>query len=27
LSYDGFQVAVLFIAVLLVNYLIGDGKR
>lgn len=26
LSYDGFQVAVLFIAVLLVNYLIGDGK-
>jgi Ca2+/Na+ antiporter len=27
LSFDGFQVAVLFVAVLLVNYLIGDGKR
>jgi len=26
LSYDGFQVAVLFIAVLLVNYLIIDGR-
>ncbi|RDW69266.1 putative Ca2+-transport (H+ exchange) protein [Coleophoma cylindrospora] len=26
LSFDGFQVAVLFMAVLLVNYLIGDGK-
>lgn len=26
LSFDGFQVAVLFIAVLLVNYLTGDGK-
>lgn len=26
LSFDGFQVAVLFVAVLLVNYLIGDGK-
>ncbi|KAH7031425.1 Sodium/calcium exchanger protein-domain-containing protein [Microdochium trichocladiopsis] len=26
LSFDEFQVAVLFIAVLLVNYLIGDGK-
>ena len=26
LSYDGFQVAVLFMAVLLVNYLISDGK-
>jgi len=27
LSFDGFQVAVLFVAVLLVNYLISDGKR
>ncbi|TVY73261.1 Vacuolar calcium ion transporter [Lachnellula suecica] len=26
LSFDGFQVAVLFVAVLLVNYLISDGK-
>ncbi|KAK6600044.1 Vacuolar calcium ion transporter 1 [Botrytis cinerea] len=26
LSFDGFQVAVLFVAILLVNYLIGDGK-
>ncbi|KAH6718270.1 Sodium/calcium exchanger protein-domain-containing protein [Leptodontidium sp. 2 PMI_412] len=26
LSFDGFQIAVLFVAVLLVNYLIGDGK-
>src|SRR5277367_4340415 len=26
MSFDGFQVAVLFVAVLLVNYLIGDGK-
>ncbi|KAH6676645.1 Sodium/calcium exchanger protein-domain-containing protein [Halenospora varia] len=26
LSFDGFQVTVLFVAVLLVNYLIGDGK-
>ena len=26
LSFDGFQVAVLFVAVLLVNYLIADGK-
>ncbi|KAJ1333233.1 Ca2+:H+ antiporter [Microdochium nivale] len=26
LSFDEFQIAVLFIAVLLVNYLIGDGK-
>lgn len=26
LSFDGFQVAVLFVAVLLVNYIIGDGK-
>jgi Ca2+:H+ antiporter len=26
LSFDGFQVAVLFVAVLLVNYLTGDGK-
>ncbi|KHN94198.1 Sodium/calcium exchanger membrane region [Metarhizium album ARSEF 1941] len=26
LSFDSFQVAVLFVAVLLVNYLIGDGK-
>ena len=26
LSFDIFQVAVLFVAVLLVNYLIGDGK-
>jgi Ca2+:H+ antiporter len=25
MSFDGFQVAVLFVAVLLVNYLIGDG--
>lgn len=27
LSFDGFQIAVLFVAVLLVNYLISDGKR
>lgn len=26
LDFDGFQVAVLFVAVLLVNYLIADGK-
>ncbi|OBT68572.1 hypothetical protein VE03_01710 [Pseudogymnoascus sp. 23342-1-I1] len=26
LSFDGFQVAVLFVTVLLVNYLISDGK-
>ena len=26
LFFDGFQIAVLFVAVLLVNYLIGDGK-
>jgi len=26
MSFDGFQVAVLFVAILLVNYLIGDGK-
>ena len=26
LAFDGFQVAVLFVAVLLVNYLIQDGK-
>jgi len=26
LSFDGFQIAVLFVAVLLVNYLISDGK-
>ncbi|KAF2083195.1 calcium/proton exchanger [Saccharata proteae CBS 121410] len=26
LSFDGFQIAVLFVSVLLVNYLIGDGK-
>lgn len=26
LSFDGFQVAVLFVSILLVNYLIGDGK-
>lgn len=26
LSFDTFQVAVLFVAVLLVNYLIADGK-
>ena len=26
LSFDPFQVAVLFVAVLLVNYLIADGK-
>ncbi|KAL1839038.1 hypothetical protein VTK73DRAFT_4144 [Phialemonium thermophilum] len=26
LSFDLFQVAVLFVSVLLVNYLIGDGK-
>jgi Ca2+:H+ antiporter len=26
LDFDGFQVAVLFIAVLLVNYLIQDGE-
>jgi len=26
LSFDGFQVAVLFIGILLVNYLIADGK-
>jgi len=27
LSFDGFQIAVLFVLVLLVNYLISDGKR
>ncbi|KAA6409369.1 MAG: sodium calcium transporter [Lasallia pustulata] len=26
LSFDGFQIAILFVAVLLVNYLIQDGK-
>lgn len=26
LDFDGFQVAVMFVSVLLVNYLIGDGK-
>jgi Ca2+:H+ antiporter len=26
LSFDGFQIAVLFVSILLVNYLIGDGK-
>lgn len=26
LSFDGFQIAVVFVAVLLVNYLISDGK-
>lgn len=26
LDFDGFLIALLFIAVLLVNYLIGDGK-
>ena len=26
LAFDGFQIAVLFVAVLLVNYLIADGK-
>lgn len=26
LSFGGFQVAVIFIAVLLVNYVLGDGK-
>ena len=26
LSFDGFQIAVIFVAVLLVNYLIGDGR-
>ena len=26
LAFDGFQIAVLFVAVLLVNYLIQDGK-
>jgi Ca2+:H+ antiporter len=26
MSFDGFQVAALFIAVLLVNYVLGDGK-
>jgi Ca2+/H+ antiporter len=26
LNFDGFQIAILFVAVLLVNYLIGDGK-
>ena len=26
LSFDGFQIAVLFVSVLLVNYLISDGK-
>lgn len=26
LNFDGFQVAALFIAVLLVNYVTGDGK-
>ena len=27
LSFDGFQIVVLFVSVLLVNYLISDGKR
>ena len=26
LVFDGFQIAILFVAVLLVNYLIQDGK-
>ncbi|MCJ1477618.1 hypothetical protein MMC13_006291 [Lambiella insularis] len=26
LNFDGFQIVVLFVAVLLINYLIGDGK-
>jgi Ca2+:H+ antiporter len=26
LDFDGFQVAVMFVAVLLVNYVIGDGR-
>jgi len=26
LNFDGFQIAILFVAVLLVNYLIQDGK-
>jgi Ca2+:H+ antiporter len=26
MSFDGFQVAVMFVAILLVNYLTGDGK-
>lgn len=26
LEFDGFQIAILFVTVLLVNYLIGDGK-
>lgn len=26
LEFDGFQIAILFVSVLLVNYLIGDGK-
>ena len=26
LAFDAFQIIVLFVAVLLVNYLIGDGK-
>lgn len=26
LNFDGFQISVLFIAIILVNYLIGDGK-
>lgn len=26
LYFDGFQIAVLFVAMLLVNYLIQDGK-
>lgn len=26
LQFDGFQIAILFVTVLLVNYLIGDGK-
>jgi len=26
MSFDGFQVAVMFVAILLVNYLISDGK-
>ena len=26
LDFDGFQIAVLFVTVLLVNYLIQDGK-
>lgn len=26
LDFEAFQIAVLFVSVLLVNYLIGDGK-